>query len=85
MGMMTMGSAHAQLTDQFSPDLNRALFHSRLDQAQKDMLAIDGRADSLMTVYPSHEMNEQLQYLVHLRDIIYTECARLVMLQLRVK
>ncbi|QGW27184.1 hypothetical protein [Phnomibacter ginsenosidimutans] len=35
MGMMTMGSAHAQLTEQFSPDLNRALFHSRLDQAQK--------------------------------------------------
>lgn len=67
MGMMTMGSVHAQLTEQFTPDLSRALFHSRLDQAQKDMLALDGRADSVFTVFPSHEMNQQLQYLVQTR------------------
>lgn len=67
MGIMMCNGVQAQLADQFQPDLSRALFHSRLDQAQKDMLALDGHADSLMTVYPSHEINQQLQYLVQTR------------------
>lgn len=48
----------------FQPDLSRALFHERLDKAQQDLLALDGKADRKLNVYSNDEMNQQLEYLI---------------------
>jgi len=56
----------AQLNE-FNPDLSRSLFHTRLDKAQQELLAIDGKADKVLKVYQSEEMNQQLTWLAGAR------------------
>jgi hypothetical protein len=56
-----LGFVHAQNED-FQPDMSRALFHSRLDKAQKDLLARDGKADDVITADKDEEVNLQLTY-----------------------
>lgn len=58
-----IGSVFAQQED-FQPDMSRALFHTRLDRAQKDLLARDGKADDAVTVDKDDEVNAQLTYQV---------------------
>lgn len=55
------GFAQVQPTD-FKPDISRALFHSKLDEAQMALLAADGRKDASLTPYPDEELNLQLTY-----------------------
>lgn len=59
-------SLSAQLNE-FKPDLSRSLFHERLDKAQKALLAADGKADDILKVYQSEEMNQQLTWLAGAR------------------
>jgi hypothetical protein len=42
--------SYSQLNE-FQPDLSRALFHTRLDKAQKDLLAMDGKADNQLKCF----------------------------------
>ncbi len=53
----------AQLNE-LTPDLSRSLFHNRLDKAQQDLLATDGKADNVLAVYNDEDINQQLTYLV---------------------
>jgi hypothetical protein len=46
----------------FKPAISRALFHSKLDEAQKALLAADGLKDANLTPYPDEELNLQLTY-----------------------
>jgi len=48
----------------FKPDISRALFHSRLDEAQKALLWADGRKDKMLTPFQNEELNLQLTYYV---------------------
>jgi hypothetical protein len=57
------GSVCAQTPD-FTPDFSRSLFHSRLDNAQSALLAMDGTSDSLLRIYEHPEINDQLTYLL---------------------
>ncbi len=52
--------AHAQ--DDFQPDMSRALFHGRLDKAQLQLTALDGKADNIITADKDEEVNAQLTY-----------------------
>lgn len=54
--------AQAQSTPDWQPDMSRALFHYKVDKAQKDMLARDGRADNELKVSEDEELNLQLTY-----------------------
>ncbi|HSC54856.1 MAG TPA: hypothetical protein VLC98_14585 [Phnomibacter sp.] len=56
----------AQLNE-FKPDFSRSLFHERLDKAQYDLMALDGKADKILKVYQDDEMNQQLNWLVGTR------------------
>lgn len=49
-------------TEDFVPDMSRALFHSRLDKAQTELLAKDGKADKQITADTDDEINMQLTY-----------------------
>jgi hypothetical protein len=46
----------------FVPDMSRALFHRQLDNAQKELLAKDGKADNAITATSDDEVNMQLTY-----------------------
>lgn len=46
----------------FRPDLSRALFHARLDEAQQYLLAADGKKDNQFTFYDNEEMNLHMTY-----------------------
>lgn len=46
----------------YVPDMGRALFHNKLDKAQKALLARDGKADDAITAYGDEELNLQLTY-----------------------
>ena len=59
--LAAFGWLHAQ-NEEFQPDMSRALFHSRLDKAQKDLLAKDGKADDMITADKDEEVNLQLTY-----------------------
>ena len=48
--------------DAFQPDMSRALFHSRLDKAQLQLTALDGKADDKVTADKDEEVNMQLTY-----------------------
>lgn len=48
--------------EEFTPDMSRALFHGRLDKAQQQLLARDGKADKAITVDSDEEVNLQLTY-----------------------
>lgn len=50
--------------EKFQPEFTRQLFHERLDKAQQDLMAMDGKNDSKISVYASDEMNQQLEYLI---------------------
>lgn len=53
--------AVAQSVD-FKPDITRALFHSRLDEAQLALLHADGKRDMQLAPYEVEELNVQLTY-----------------------
>jgi hypothetical protein len=55
--------AFAQPAD-YTPDISRVLFHERLDKAQADLLAADGKADEQLSIYEDAALNLQLQYLI---------------------
>ncbi len=42
--------------------MSRALFHSKLDKAQQQLLAMDGRRDNQITADTDDEVNMQLTY-----------------------
>ncbi|TAD85939.1 MAG: hypothetical protein EAY75_09945 [Bacteroidetes bacterium] len=46
----------------FVPDISRALFHSKLDQAQSALTALDGKKDNELKVFEDEELNLQLTY-----------------------
>ncbi len=48
----------------FKPDISRALFHDRLDEAQIAILGADGNKDKKLEVLPQAEVNDQLTYLL---------------------
>jgi len=47
---------------EFKPDISRALFHSRLDEAQAYLLQADGKKDAQLAPYDIEELNVQLTY-----------------------
>jgi hypothetical protein len=59
--LLWLSRAAAQ-TEDFQPDMSRALFHHRLDKAQSDLLARDGKADDKVTADKDEEINLQLTY-----------------------
>jgi hypothetical protein len=46
----------------FKPDISRALFHSRIDDAQTYLLSADGKRDKQLAPYDNEEMNLHLTY-----------------------
>ena len=60
VGLLATISVCAQ--EDFQPDMSRALFHSKLDKAQVELLARDGRADNSITADKDEEVNLQLTY-----------------------
>ncbi|HMP91553.1 MAG TPA: hypothetical protein PKD90_01685 [Phnomibacter sp.] len=46
----------------FEPDISRALFHTRLDQAQREALAWDGKADDQLQAYTDDEVNMLINF-----------------------
>jgi hypothetical protein len=51
----------AQSVD-FKPDISRALFHSKLDESQQQLLDADGRKDDMLSPYEDEELNLQITY-----------------------
>lgn len=49
-------------TGEFKPDISRALFHTRLDEAQLYLSAADGKRDKMLTPYQDEEINLHLTY-----------------------
>jgi hypothetical protein len=46
----------------FQPDITRAYFHYQLDLAQKNLLAKDGKADSVISIDPDPAVNQTLTF-----------------------
>ncbi|MES2645617.1 MAG: hypothetical protein V4717_01985 [Bacteroidota bacterium] len=59
---LTLISESYSQKEEFQPDMSRALFHSKLDKAQQQLLAMDGRRDNQITADTDDEVNMQLTY-----------------------
>jgi hypothetical protein len=61
IALFSCGFIYGQ-TDEFKPDMSRALFHSKLDNIQMLLLAKDGKKDKEITADKDEEVNMQLTY-----------------------
>ncbi|MCU0387766.1 MAG: hypothetical protein MUE71_04065 [Chitinophagaceae bacterium] len=59
--LISVGVSLSQPPD-FKPDISRALFHGKLDESQKYLLAADGKSDDRLTPYEDEELNLHLTY-----------------------
>src|SRR6188472_3666907 len=59
--LLLMFESYSQ-KDDFQPDMSRALFHGKVDKAQQQLLALDGKRDEQITADADEEINMQLTY-----------------------